>query len=157
MATTALEKLRKPQSPEIISKMPKGCESWGPPGATMVISTPQEIDELVRQIPKGKLATITTLREAIAKRHGTTITCPITTGIFINIVAKAAEEMREMGAKRLTPWWRMLTPDGTLNEKCPGGSEAQAAHLKAEGFRIAAKGKNRKVVVDFERKLAPLA
>ena len=36
------------------------------PGGSMVISTPAGIDALARKIPQGKLATINTLREALA-------------------------------------------------------------------------------------------
>ncbi len=156
MAKTALEKLRTPMEVRIVDELPAGALHWGPPGATMVISTPQEIDALVQQIPKGKLATLVTLRNAIAARHGTTITCPVTTGIFLGTVARAAEEQAMMGAKRVTPWWRVIRTDGTLNEKFPGGLVEHEKRLKAEGHTIEKRGKSKLVVADFESKLVIL-
>jgi hypothetical protein len=83
MATSAIAKLRKPLQPEIIQPLPEKVAHWGPPGASMVISTPADIDGVVRKIPRGRLATMTTLREALSRRHKTDIACPVTTGIFL--------------------------------------------------------------------------
>lgn len=156
MAMSAIDKLRKPQQPEIIQPLPEKVTHWGPPGASMVISTPADIDDVVRKIPKGKLATMTTLRDALSRRHKTDIACPVTTGIFLGIVAKAAAEMEEMGAKRVAPWWRVLKSDGTLNPRMPGGVDEQRARLEAEGFAVMRKGKSGFVVEGFDRKLAGL-
>jgi alkylated DNA nucleotide flippase Atl1 len=121
----------------------------------MVIPTPAEVDDLVAKIPKGKLATINTLRDALAKKHKTDIACPVTTGIFFGIVAKAAAEMEMMGAKRVSPWWRVLKSDGKLNEKMPGGLAGHQARLEAEGFAVTREGKSL-AVKGFEKKLALL-
>jgi 6-O-methylguanine DNA methyltransferase, DNA binding domain len=156
MAMSAIEKFRKPMDAKVVHPLPERVAHWGPPGASMLISTPQEVDAIVGRVPKGKLATINSLREVLAKQHKPTITCPITTGIFMNIVAKAAAEMEEMGAKRVTPYWRVLKSDGALNEKYPGGTAAQKKRLEAEGFKIVKKGKNALVVEDFEKQLAKI-
>ena len=92
--------------------------------------------------------------EIVAKRHGATIGCPITTGIFIGIAARAAEEMVTEGKQNTTPYWRTLKSKGELNEKYPGGVEAQAAHLREEGHIIEpGKGKKPPQVKDFEKAL----
>jgi alkylated DNA nucleotide flippase Atl1 len=156
MAMTALEKLRRPQEVRIVDELPTGALNWGPPGATMVISTPLEIEAVVQQIPKGRLATFDDLKGVIATRHGTTITCPVTTGIFLGTVARAAAEQEMMGAKRVTPWWRVIRTDGTLNEKFPGGLAEHEKRLVAEGHGIETKGRSKRAVIGFERKLAPL-
>ncbi len=45
----------------------------------------------------------------------------------------------------------MLRADGSLNEKFPGGVDAQAAHLREEGHTIEpGKGKKPPKVKDFE-------
>jgi alkylated DNA nucleotide flippase Atl1 len=154
MAKSALEKLRKPMDVRIVNELPAGAQHWGPPGATMVISTPQEIEGFVLQIPKGKLVTFDGLKQVIAERHGTTITCPVTTGVFLNTVARAAAEQEMMGAKRITPWWRVLRTDGTLNEKYPGGLAEHEKRLVSEGHTIEKRGKTKMVVTAFEKKLA---
>jgi alkylated DNA nucleotide flippase Atl1 len=156
MAKTALEKLRTPMDVRIVKELPAGAQHWGPPGATMVISTPQEIESYVAQIPKGKLATLETLRHAIADHHGTTITCPVTTGLFLNTVARAAEEQAMMGAKRITPWWRVIRTDGSLIEKFPGGLEEHGKRLAAEGHVLEKRGKTKLRVKDFAKKLVGL-
>jgi len=143
MPTSALKKLQKPQQPEITTLNENS--TWGPAGTSMVISTPQEIDSIMRQVPAQRLITYTELRHTLAKRHGTQIACPLTTGIFARIAAEAATELLAMGQTDVTPFWRTLKPDGVLNEKFPGGIEAQKARLEAEGFAIIGKGKTWRV------------
>ena len=64
------------------------------------------------------------------------MTCPITTGIFVRICAEAAEEEKKLGKKKITPWWRVINPDGSLNKKFPGAPNLQARYLKKEGFKL---------------------
>ena len=124
---------------------------WGE--GNFVIPTPAEVDELMRRVPKGKLTTISHLRMALAKKHDTTIACPLTTGIFAWIAANAAEEeLVENKKSRITPYWRTLKAGGVLNEKYPGGTAAQKKRLVAEGHKITAKGKHH-VVADLEQSL----
>jgi alkylated DNA nucleotide flippase Atl1 len=130
----------------------KMSRRWG--AGTVVIPAPKEVDETMRQVPKGKLTTINHIREALAKKHGATIGCPITTGIFAWIAAHAAEEARAQGKKDITPYWRTLKSGGELNEKYPGGVAAQSAHLKEEGHVIEpGKGSKPPKVMDFEKAL----
>lgn len=112
---------------------------WGT--GTFVIPAPIEVKELMDRVPKGKLTSIHELREALAKKHGTTIACPITTGIFAWIAAHAAEESAAQGAKRVTPYWRTLKTGGELNPKYPGGIPALRKQLEAEGHNVVQKGK----------------
>ncbi len=79
----------------------------------------------------------------------------MTTGIFAKISACAAEEDAADGRKRITPWWRTLRAGGVLNEKYPGGAEAQKRMLEEEGHAVVATGK-KYVVVDFDECLAKL-
>jgi alkylated DNA nucleotide flippase Atl1 len=156
MAKTATQKMRVPAKAKIVAKLPTRVQHWGPPGASMVISTPVEVERVVRQIPRGKLATLEGLRHVIAKLHKTTITCPVTTGIFLGTVARAAAEQEMLGMKRVTPWWRVIRSDGTLNEKFPGGLAEHKKRLESEGHTTAKRGKAKLEVVDFERRLARL-
>jgi hypothetical protein len=52
------------------------------------------------------------------------------------MAARAAEEDLAEGKRDITPYWRTLKGKGELNEKYPGGVEAQAEKLKAEGHEI---------------------
>lgn len=122
---------------------------------TFVIPAPIEVDELMRRVPKGKLATIDELRRALARRHGATTACPITTGIFSWIAAHAAVEAAAEGVKDATPYWRTLKSKGELNPKYPGGIAELRRKLSSEGHNVIQKGK-RFFVEDFETRLARL-
>jgi hypothetical protein len=124
---------------------------WGT--GTFVIPAPLEVDDLMRRVPKGKLTTIEELRKALARRHGTTIACPITTGIFAWIAAHAAFEAETEGKKRITPYWRTLKSNGELNPKYPGGIAALKRKLSAENHEVIQKRK-RFFVSDYEKCLA---
>jgi len=126
---------------------------WGT--GTVAIPAPMEVDEIMRKVSEGKLTTINEIRVTLAKKHGATIGCPITTGIFAWIAANAAEERREKGEKDITPYWRTLKTGGVINEKYPGGVEAQKKLLEKEGHKVVQKGK-KCVVVDYEKSLAKL-
>jgi len=141
--------------PKVVEITGKMSTRWGT--GTICIPAPIEVDEIMKQVPKDKLITVNQIRQVVAKRHSATIGCPITTGIFIGIAARAAEEAAEEGGKNITPYWRTLKSKGELNEKYPGGVDAQAAHLRAEGHIIEpGKGKKPPKVKDFEKSLQTL-
>jgi hypothetical protein len=121
---------------------------WGE--GTFVIPAPLEVDAAMKKIRRGKLTTIDAIRKALAKKHGATIACPITTGIFAWIAAHAADEDEADGRKRFTPYWRTLKTGGELNPKYPGGIKNLRTRLIAEGHRVIRKG-DRYFVADFER------
>jgi len=139
-----------PKVQKITDKMSK---RWGT--GTVVIPAPVEVDEIMRKVPEGKLTTINDIRSALAKKHGATIGCPITTGIFAWIAANAAEEQRQKGGTNTTPYWRTLKVGGVLNEKYPGGAAAQKRLLEREGHRVIQQGR-KYVVVNFEQSSAEL-
>jgi hypothetical protein len=126
---------------------------WGT--GTVVIPAPIEVDGYMRQVPAGKVTTINNIRQALAAKHGATIGCPITTGIFAWIAANAAEEQKIAGKTDTTPYWRTLKVKGMLNEKYPGGTDIQRLLLESEGHIVIQKGKNF-YVKDFESALQPL-
>jgi alkylated DNA nucleotide flippase Atl1 len=131
--------------------------SWRWGTGTCVIPVPMEVDTLMRKVPKGKVTTINEIRAALARRHRATIGCPITTGIFAGIAARAAEEAASEGRKKVTPYWRTLKSGGELNPKYPGGVEAQAARLKDEGHTIElGRDKRPKRVKDFDKYVVKL-
>lgn len=120
---------------------------WGT--GTFAIPAPLEVDAAMKKVRRGKLTTIDAIRRALAKRHGTTIACPLTTGIFAWIAAHAAAEDEAAGRQRITPYWRTLKAGGELNPKYPGGIKNLRARLAAEGHRVVKKGQ-RYFVADYE-------
>ncbi|GAI28127.1 unnamed protein product, partial [marine sediment metagenome] len=138
-----------PRVSEITGKM---STRWGT--GTMVIPAPREVDEIMKKVPEGKLITISEIRAMLAEKHGASIGCPLTTGIFAWVAAHAAEEAAAEGKKDITPYWRTLKSGGQLNEKYPGGLDAQATHLREEGHTIEpGKGKKPPKVKEFEKSL----
>ena len=125
-----MPKVKELTAPEVIKR-------YG--GSIMLLAPPIEYDTLIKKIEKGKLTTTEQLRTILAKKHNADFTCPLTAGIFISIVAHASEQRQE----NLTPYWRVLKKDGELNEKFPGGIEAQGRKLEEEGFSIIEKGRTK--------------
>ncbi len=147
-----VEKLKDSKGlPKVEIITDKMSKRWGT--GTVVIPAPIEVNEIMRNVPEGKLLTINEIRAALAKKHGATIGCPITTGIFAWVAANAAEEQRQKGEKSITPYWRTLKTGGVINEKYPGGVEGQKKLLEKEGHQVIQKGK-KYIVVNYEKALA---
>jgi alkylated DNA nucleotide flippase Atl1 len=142
------EKLADSKDFPRVEKISQGMSKiWGT--GTIAIPAPKEAEEMMRKVPKGKLATINSIREGLARKHKATIGCPITTGIFARIAAEVANEDENEGKKRITPYWRILKSGGEINTKYPGGGAGQKKRLEAEGHKVIAKGQ-KWVVQDFE-------
>jgi alkylated DNA nucleotide flippase Atl1 len=110
-------------------------------GDPVVLVNPSEVVAVMKDVPEGKLITIVEICKRIAKNHGVKACCSLTTGIFIMTAANAVEEGIQDGTLLNIPYWRTLKADGFLNEKYPGGAEAQKRLLEDEGFVVRQKGK----------------
>ena len=149
------EKLEKEQEPRVVDTPPKMQPRFG--DGKMLIPTPALVDAMMQKAPPGKLITINQIRERLARDFSVDSTCPLTTGIFVRISAESAEEYLQMGRKDITPYWRIVKNDGSLNEKFPGGVEAQARRLREEGHTIEpARGKRPPRVKGFDKYLFKL-
>ena len=123
----------------------------------MLIAKPLDVDALIRKVQKGRLVTVTQVMEKLAEDVHADCACPMTTGIFLRIVAEVAEEDLRGGKEEVTPYWRVLKSDGSLNIKFPGGTQTQAARLKEEGHSIEpGKGIKPPTVKNFEKSLQNL-
>ena len=89
----------------------------------------------------GGVLTVGELRANLARNHRADYTCPLTTGIFLRVVAEAAEEERATLGGRIAPYWRVVHDDGTMIDKLPGGVAAQARRLAEEDVVIFHLGK----------------
>jgi hypothetical protein len=142
------EKMDKPDLPKIVAVPARMRKQVGT--GTMLLPHPREIDACIRTVQKGSLTTVSQIRQELSARHGTDVTCPLMTGIFLRIAAEAAEEDAAAGKVRVAPYWRVLRDNGSLNPKFPGGVERQKERLLAEGHRIVPDGKNRIPRVSLE-------
>ena len=127
-------KLHKPVQPKLVPISEGMAKRFG--NGMMLIPTALQVDAMIRKIPYGQLSTLAQIRQRLAQWHRVEMTCPLVTGIFLRIVAEAAEEDRHDGKTDVTPYWRVVRDDGELYAKFPGGVAAQAAHLKQEGHTI---------------------
>ena len=149
------EKLERTDHSKIVAVPESMARRLGP--GTMLIPKPMDVDSLIRETRRGKLVTVSEIRSRLARDNNVDVTCPLTTGIFIRIAAEAAEEARREGKKTVTPYWRVVRDDGSLNEKFPGGVKEQSRRLREEGHLIAsAVGKKPPRVKDFEKSLVRL-
>jgi hypothetical protein len=113
-----------------------------------------DIERIINNTNKGELLTNDILREVLAKEKNVHMTAAIPTGIYLKFVALAAEEERELGKTNITPYWRVLKPDGTINTKFPVPVETLMQLLELEGHKIElGVGKKPPKVIDFELKL----
>jgi len=136
--------------PKVVSLDENAQRHWQ--ANTMAIPSPQEVNEVMAGVPKGKLITIGGIRKIIARKHQADIGCPLTCGMFAWIAAQAAEEEAAAGKDELNPYWRTLKTGGELNPKYPGGIENQKRLLESEGHKVIQRGK-KALVQDFEKNL----
>jgi len=144
------EKLERQQQSKIVDIPPRMQARLGK--GRMVIPRPLDVDALIRRVPRGKLVTVLQLRQELARRSAVDTACPLCTGIFVRIAAEAANEEQRAGKKRVTPYWRVISSEGRLNPKFPGGAKAQRRMLSHEGHKSITAGKFL-VVADYARAL----
>ena len=105
-----------------------------PANSNMFIATPQIIDNYIKQIPKGKIVTVQTMRKDLAIENRADYTCPVTTGIFLRIVAEANFERFQQAnsLKDIAPFWRVIEPNSTLSKKLTFGQDFIINQREAE-------------------------
>jgi len=128
------EKLDKPA--ELTDMPPSWVARYGV--GKLLIPAPPDLEALIRHVKPGQVVTLGMLRATLANKAGAVATCPLTTGIFLRMIGEASEEDRAAGSE-VTPYWRVVRDDGRLIDKLPGGVEAQADRLGAEGVVIVEK------------------
>ena len=103
-------------------------------GETMLIATPLIVNDYIRQIPKGHESSLAQMRKDLAATYHADKTCPVTSGIFLRIVAEAAWEEYQAGKAfhRITPFWRMFSETSPTARKLSFGTEFLAAQRKKE-------------------------
>jgi hypothetical protein len=103
----------------------------------MFIATPLLIDNYVKQISKGKKVTAQTMRKDLAIENKADYTCPVTTGIFLRIVAEAGFEKYQLtnSLKGVTPFWRIVEPDSALAKKLSFGQDFIIKQRQAENIK----------------------
>jgi len=95
----------------------------GKAGDRMFIASPGLVRDYVSSIPRGATREVSDMRREFAAQNHADLTCPLTSGIFLRIVAQAAIDEMNAGAppERVTPFWRIVAPDAPIAAKlsCP--------------------------------------
>jgi hypothetical protein len=128
------EKMVNPNLPKVVAIPPKMQKRLGT--GTLLLPSPGDVDAAIRGIRKGTVKPVSKIRAELAAKFGTDAACPLVTGIFVRIAAEAANEDARDGKSHITPYWRVVRDDGSLNPKFPGGVEAQAERLRDEGVSV---------------------
>ncbi len=101
-------------------------------GNTMLISSPGDIAAYLAKIPRGETRTIERLRNELARKAGAQAMCPVTTAIYLRVVAEVS--LRDLAEGKpldeVIPFWRVLTPDSKVAKKLSCGPD-HVAHLIA--------------------------
>lgn len=94
-------------------------------GEKMLIATPAIVDEYIRSISKGIETTLAQMRKDLAVAYHADKTCPVTSGIFLRIVAEAAFEEYENGKAigKITPFWRVMDERSATSKKLSFGTD----------------------------------
>ena len=114
---TAREKLAVKKEPKrvLMDKAWAGMQ----PGQMMFVATPQIVDAYIRGISHGQTVTIPEMRDALAERENCAGTCPMSSAIFVRMVAEAALEDLADGKQvsEIAPFWRMITSKDKMVKK----------------------------------------
>jgi len=129
---TWLDKLNEKKEPQI-KRVEKDFADI-PEGSTMLIATPQLIEQYVREIGFGKRIDNKTMRKDLALEYHADFTCPVTTGIFLRIVAEAHYEKLQQGEpiEDIAPFWRVIESDSALAKKLSFGQDFLVQRIKEE-------------------------
>ncbi|MEJ2448783.1 MAG: MGMT family protein [Anaerolineales bacterium] len=118
-------------------------------GDEIVLVNPSEVIPFMADVPEGQVITLADICSALAVKHGVKGCCTLTAGIFTMTIANAVEEVKAQGDRSSLsriPWWRTLKSDGFLNDKFPGGQEAQKRLLESEGHKVISRGKKYQLI-----------
>jgi hypothetical protein len=94
-------------------------------GQKLFIASPELIDKELRKIRRGRTRTVKEIRARLAKEHGADGTCPLTTGIFLRIVAERGLAKVKNGGSisRIAPFWRAIEPGSGLSLRLSCGPD----------------------------------
>jgi hypothetical protein len=103
-------------------------------GDLMFIPTPEVVERYLAAIPRGETRSLSDLRQDLAATAGADKTCPVTTGIFLRIVAEAAWDDHLAGAplKKIVPFWRAVDPASPTAKKLRCGPDFLRTQRTAE-------------------------
>lgn len=94
-------------------------------GSRLFVATPGVIANYVDRIPRGEVREIRRLRNELARRHDCDATCPVTTAMYLRVVAEVAWDDLQAGLPidRVVPFWRAVDPESPIARKLRCGAD----------------------------------
>lgn len=131
MAKTWAEKMHTP--PAHVAVLEKAFGGL-PQGAKLLISSPPDIALWLHALPAGEFHTIAEMRGSLAAAKGADAACPVSTSIFLRIVAEAAWDELASGAslQEIAPFWRVIEPNSAIAKKLRADSQFIATQRARE-------------------------
>ena len=90
-----------------------------PKGSKLHISCPIEVAQALKNIPTGTTMSIQAFRRRLAEKNNCDATCPVSTSIFLKIVAEHAWEEYSLSSstKDIAPFWRTVDASSPMAKK----------------------------------------
>ncbi len=90
-----------------------------PAGAMLFVGTPEVVADYLKKIPHGETRTIERMRREIARRNECDAMCPVSTSIFLRMVAESAWDQIQSGrsTEDVAPFWRVIDANSTIAKK----------------------------------------
>jgi hypothetical protein len=110
-----------------------------PAGRTLFVPTPGLLADRVLAIPEGGTLEVRTLRDALARAHDADASCPVTTALFLRIVAEAAWDDLQDGTplEQVIPFWRVIDPASPVAARLRCGADWIRDRREAEAAAAA--------------------
>lgn len=114
---------------------------------TMLHPSVSEVEELIKMIPEGYIATIDSITKRLSKNFETDAACPMRTG---NAIKKIAERYSSNTIDFNIPFWRVVRSNKLIIKS--KNFELAASKIEDEGFKLVyTKSDTIKVDVDAAR------
>jgi 6-O-methylguanine DNA methyltransferase, DNA binding domain len=143
---TAKERNVEPMEDCIVDIPKNRLGFFGGPGK-MLLPGPATVAALIKKVPARKLITTNLICQKLTQQFDVQGTCPVTTQRALQAVAHHPSNE--------VPYWRVITANGGLIARFPGGAKGQAKRLRSEGFTFDTKGKAPRLT-DFQESLVRL-
>lgn len=90
-----------------------------PEGTVLFIGTPAILEKYIASVPRGEVRTLQRLRRDIARANKCQAMCPVSTALFLRMIAEVAwDEICEGRAPdEVTPFWRVIAPSTPIAKR----------------------------------------
>lgn len=130
------QKLEKEASPKVKHIEKRFVDI--PDNSDMLVATPKIFEDYLKKIKPGNEVTIKKIRQDLAKKFKADHTCPVTTGLFLRIVAEANYEKFQNGTPldEIAPFWRAIDLKSSIAKKLSFPLDFIKERREKEGLSI---------------------